>query len=255
MDRVKASVLAAVSMLLVARPAFANSMPGPAAVNGVALMFIAIFALTAIGGGYAVLKVKYSGKRRLGWKIAGAFFVSVLSGTSLGAMFWILAILTGLGIARGISLIAWGAHARFAKKKPEYVAAANPWRLMASGCVLILVILAIPGSVMNMIVEPLQRRGTAIALNAGAKKAYEALESYAGRHPKAAGPVTCDDLKSEGLELHADMACSSDMNVRSGKPVSGNITIRWTKRGIFTPTLSKPEAVISYKGDLTEAVK
>jgi hypothetical protein len=42
--------------------------------------------------------------------------------------------------------------------------------------------------------------------------------------------------------------------IKSGKVVSGSIRITWTSEpGFMTPRISKPEAVITYTGELTEA--
>lgn len=245
------------SVFLAPAPASANNGPSESSMVAELLMFLVLIALTAAGGGYAVMN-KMKPRRRwtgLGYAILAiiAFIFSVAHGD---VMFLVVLIVTIYGIQRGVKMIMWGIQARSGKQRPDYVAEANPWRLITAGAALIvlMVILAAVAVMMIGMSDDSLKRARAAALNYEAKKAYSYLAAYETGNPKATGAVTCNDLQKLGFTLSSYNSCSSDVMIKSGKVVSGSIRITWTTEpGFLTPRISKPEAVITYKGELTEA--
>jgi hypothetical protein len=220
------------------------------------LMFVVLIALTAAGGGYAVMnKIKprgrWTGAAYMLLAFAG-FFFSVAAWSMMTLVFLVVAV---WGIQRGIKMIMWGGRARSGKQRPDYLAEASPWRLIISGSFLVFLMVVIPAVGYEAFLLEGQPRMLATMLNYNAKDAYARLKSYEAGNPKATGTVTCDDLQKTGFTLSSrHFSCSSDVMIKSGNVVSGSIRIAWTMEpGFMTPHMSKPEAVITHNGELSAA--
>jgi hypothetical protein len=169
-------------------------------------------------------------------------------------MFLVVLMVAIYGILRGAELIKWGIQARRGKQRPEYLSEAVPWRLIAAGPALIvlMVVLAAAATFSHSAHSPYRLRGYTRALNADAKNAYTYLKVYEADNPGSTGMVTCDDLQKTGFTLSFNNSCSSDVMMKSGKVISGSIRIT-LQPGRTSSDLAKPEAVMTYKGELTEA--
>jgi len=245
-------------VFLAPAPAFANNPPAGGSMLAEVLMFLVLVALTAAGGGYAVLKKKNFGKRGIGW--VGSIFLAIVaiffSAAQEGMMLMVVLILAIWGILRGAELITWGVKSRPGKQRPEYLAEAKYWRLITAGAALIVLTaaLAVAAYAATSSQHPYRRRAMAGALNADAKNAYTFLKAYEAKNPGVTGAVACDDLYKMGFTSSPYSRCSSDVMIKSGKVVSGSIKMAFSmKPGLTTPAVTKPEAVITYKGELTEA--
>lgn len=239
-------------------PAMASANNGPSGSLMLAemLMFVVLIALTAAGGGYAVMnKIKPRGR----WTGAGymllafaGFFLSVSVWSTMPLVFLVVAV---WGIQRGVKMVVWGGRARSGKQRPDHLVEANPWRLIIAGAFLVLLMVAIPAVGYEAFLMEGRPRLLATVLNYNAKNAYTSLKEYETTNPKATGTVTCDDLQKTGFALSSrHFSCSSDVMIKSGKVVSGSIRITWTMEpGFMTPHMSKPEAVITCTGELSKA--
>lgn len=240
-------------VLATASHAVANNAPGPLAVVSLFSLVILIVALTAAGGGYAVVKrlhdAKYSSKVKRTLMntlefIAGLilFFVALFA-TIIGvAGFSIFAI------ARGVKMLQWANAAEKEGSRPVHLEGANPKRLKIAGIMLIVLTLLVLGYSMANIdevtgISDYRGRGRVAQLSAEARSAKTAAEIYLLDNPKA-GVVTCEDLAKAGFVQHKDITCFSDLTATSG-------SIRMT--GPNSWKLKKPVAVITYKGELTPA--
>jgi hypothetical protein len=243
-------------VFLAPAPAFANNPPAGNSMLYEMLMFLVLIALTAAGGGYAVLSKKKPGRRWTGWVGYSLLAVAAIlfSAMQEGIMFLVVLIVAIYGILRGAELIKWGIQARPNKQRPEYLSEAAPWRLIAAGAVLIVLMaaLAAAATISHSTHSPYRLRGYTSALNSDARNAYTYLKVYEADNPRATGIVSCADLQKVGFTLSFSNICSSDVMLRSGKVISGSIRIT-LKPGRTTVELTKPEAVITYKGELSEA--
>jgi len=239
------------SVFLAPVPAFANQPPAGNSMLYEMLMFLVLIALTAAGGGYAVLSKKKPGRRWTKW--IGYTLLS-LAALVLGMLLLVVLIVAIWGIQRGVMMIKWGGQARPGKHRPEYLSQSNPWRLITAGAVLIVLMVTLAAAAFMTVGvdDAYVARGRAVRLNDDARNAYMGLMAYEAQNPKATGAVSCDDLEKTGfIPLHRYL-CTSDIMMKSGKTVSGSIKLT-LKPGLMTPNLTKPEAVITYNGELTEA--
>ena len=250
------SFVSAVGIVLAtATHAFANNAPGPLAVVSLFSLIILIVALTAAGGGYAVVKrlhdARYPSKSKRAIMnilefIAGVvlFFAGVMS-TVFGVLGFSL-----YAIGRGVKMIKWSAEAEREGARPAHLQGANPKRLKLAGIMLIVLTVIVFGySILNLedvtgVNPDYRKRGRVAQLSAEARNAKTAAEIYLLDHPKAK-VVTCEDLTKAGfVSSHREITCSSDLTATSG-------SIRMT--GPNSWKLKKPVAVITYKGELTPA--
>jgi len=249
-------MLALGAVFLAPSPVSANAGPSGSLMLAEVLMFLVLIALTAAGGGYAVMnKIKPRGR----WTGAG-YMLLAIAGFVLSVSLWstmplVFLVVAVWGIQRGVKMVLWGGRARSGKQRPEYFAEINPWRLIIAGAFLIFLMVAIPGAGYEAFLMEGRPRVLTTLLNYNAKNAYTSLKEYEARNPKATGTVACDDLQKMGFALSSShFRCSSDVMIKSGKVVSGSIRITWTSEpGFMTPRISKPEAVITYTGELNEA--
>lgn len=218
-------------------------------------LIVLIVVLTFAGGGYAVMerlndarylsKVKRTLMFTLNF-IAGLvlFFVAIMASIVGISGFSIYAIV------RGIKMIKWSKEAEKEAERPAHLESASPKRLRTSGVMLIALTLLVLGySIINIgdVANTFYKnRAYAGALNADAKNAYSAAMAYFKDNPKAVA-VTCEEIEKEGYKpFNKDFTCFSDMTRSSGG-------IRITRANSWTVKLTKPTAVISHSGELTQA--
>lgn len=144
----KVLLLTLFTVLASATPAMANMAPGPQEILSEVLIIIFLVALTAIGGGYAIIARKVEAKRKakgkgkksgvMGWAgcVVG-FIVAMLLSMMGPALLFVIAF--GVwAVVRGGAMVYWGLKAR-SDKRPAYLEGANPKRLIPSGVVLVVI--------------------------------------------------------------------------------------------------------------------
>ena len=240
-------------VLAAATHAFANNAPGPLAVVSLFSLVILIVALTAAGGGYAVVKrlhdAKYPSRAKRAIMnilefVAGVvlFFAGVLS-TVFGVLGFSL-----YAIGRGVKMIKWSAEAQREGAQPAHLEGVNPNRLRFAGIMLVVLTLLVAGYSMINLDEVTgtadsKKRMYVRVLRNDVEKAHGAAQAFLEANPKA-GKVTCEDMAAFGYEPTPDVTCFSDMTAASG-------SIRLT--GPERWKLKRPVAVITHKGELTPA--
>jgi len=238
--------------------AFANGTPHPVSMLAELCLFLALILFTLIGGGYAILKAKDKPKWYNGWALWIIVGIVTFLFSAISAIGALVALIVGiLGIVRGVNMIRWGVAAKPGKERPDYLVAANSTRLISSGTLLIIFVLALwvlylYGMVASM--DPYRARGYAATVNADAKNAYVAMLSYGEANPKKSGPVSCEDMEKAGFQKSTITSCSSDIVISKGNPVSGAIRIRLNMEpNRVTRSIEKPEATMTFDGNLDKA--
>lgn len=124
----------AVLMLFCAARAWANQPPGPQMVLGEILILPLMMLLTALGGGYAVMRAQGAKRRRFWWVAAVAAIF--LSGMQEGLALIVMLMFGVVALSRGSRMILWGiAATRPAETRPAHLAQAVPHRLVSAGAV------------------------------------------------------------------------------------------------------------------------
>lgn len=150
----KVLLLTLFAILASATPAMANMAPGPQEILPEVLIIIFLIALTAIGGGYAIItkkteEAKGKRSRNMGWAecavgfnmgwawcVVGFILAMILSAGGFTLLF---VIAFGVwAVVRGGAMICWGLKAR-SSKRPAYLEGASPKRLIPSGTALVVI--------------------------------------------------------------------------------------------------------------------
>lgn len=243
--------LAATTMILAtASHAFANVLPGPAAVVSMFSLVIVMAVLTFAGGGYGVFtrlaEVKYSSRENrilmTILKFIGGIILFIFG--YLSNIFGILG-LSIYTIARGVKMQKWAREAEKEDRRPSHLEGADPKRLKIAGVLLIVLTFPVVGYAIYNIKDVMgltfyYRREDARALNRAALNAYTHAYAYFQDNPKA-GVAPCPD---PSYLPWPDVTCFSDMTTTSG-------SIRLTAPERLK--LKKPVAVITFSRELTEA--
>jgi hypothetical protein len=160
----KTSFAMGTALLLLAvdtHPAFANTGAGPLAqtILFAWLLFPVMVLLTLAGGGYAIrARLRGTGSPRIRHDVllvCVAFAVVVcvevvmmdLPVRAFGLL--VGCPVVGIPLYRAVQLLRWGWLARARARAPKYLAAANPWRLLPAGGVLLLLAIFIGYSIVT----------------------------------------------------------------------------------------------------------
>lgn len=138
-----------VLLILVTTPAFANQPPGPNVALAEVLMLPLMALLTAVGGGYAILRARKTQSkfpRVANWLIV---VVLLLFGFTHEGFSVMVTILFGyLAVSRGVRMIAWGTKSRTPagdQATGEQAPNISSVRLKTAGVLLILIALFLVG--------------------------------------------------------------------------------------------------------------
>lgn len=247
---------ALVLVLAIASNACANNAPTPLALGLLGLQALLLFSLTALGGGYLVMRRIKELKYPVKWKrtfysalelIAGGVLVFI----GLLMPVFVMLVLGIFALGRGGSLFLWGRAAAKAPERPAHLVDLQPLRLKLCGVFLILSMLLICAYSMINLGDLIgfgdyRARGHASLLNSDARNAYDVAIRYLEQHPQAK-VVTCADLLASGFTpSREDLICFSDLNAGSG-------SIRIT--GPVEWQLSLSTATIDATGTLTPAAR
>jgi len=147
--------------LAMAQPAFAN--PGTGVPYGMplmtAFMMISILMLTAIGGGYTVLKALREGKPpERAAIITAVIALYVVSHFGQYQMIGAISIVALWGAVRGIRMLWWAYQARKGQERSPHLAAAKPWRLSVCGVLLIVLMLLLSAMSITVLLNPVNWR-------------------------------------------------------------------------------------------------
>jgi len=125
-------------------PAWANQPPGPQMLLSEILILPLMMLLTALGGGYAVMRAANIKRRR--WLIAVVVVAILLTGINEGLSAMLMLVLGPYVIVRGVRLALWGARARRPPDQhPAYLANASGGRLLTAGLLTCLTAVALVG--------------------------------------------------------------------------------------------------------------
>lgn len=245
---------AMVLILATTTSASANNAPTALALGLLGLQALLLFSLTALGGGYLVMRRLKELKYPVKWKrtISSAlelFAGGVLLFIGLLMPVFVMLVLGIFALGRGGSLFLWGREAAKAPERPAHLVDLHPQRLKLAGALLILSMLLICAYSMLNIAELIgygnyRAPGRVSLLNTDARQAYDVAMRYLEQHPQAK-VVTCADLQASGYTpSREDLVCFSDLNA-----TSGNIRITGPEKW----QLSVPTATIDATGTLTSA--
>lgn len=125
-------------------PAWANQPPGPQMALAEILILPLMMLLTALGGGYAVMRA--AGIKRRRWLIAVAVVAIFLTGINEGLSAMLMLVFGPCALVRGVILAVWGARAlRPPEKRAPHLAHASPARLLTAGLLTCLTAVALVG--------------------------------------------------------------------------------------------------------------
>ena len=125
-------------------PAWANQPPGPQTLLSEVLILPLMMLLTALGGGYAVMRA--AGIKRPRWAIAVVIVAIFLTGINEGLSAILMLVFGPYALVRGVRLAVWGARAlRPPEKRAPHLVRASPSRLIAAGLLTCLTALALVG--------------------------------------------------------------------------------------------------------------
>jgi hypothetical protein len=164
MKRVLTTLLAVLLVGAAPRPAFANAGPGllEQVIFSPWLLLPVMVLLSLAGGGYAIrARLRGTGPPRF-WhhvlRVCGAFAVlfpvffmvifMAMGNMDLPVPAFALLVggpVVGIALYRAVELLRWGWLARVRARAPEYLAAANPWRLLPAGGLLLLLAIFLMG--------------------------------------------------------------------------------------------------------------
>jgi hypothetical protein len=155
-------------MLCAAAPALANQPPGPGVAVPQILMLPIMALLTAIGGGYAILRAKKRPTSLRGARWIAIPIIFIMGFMHEGYSLLVTLAFGLLALTRGVRMIRWGAEsARPEVAAPSPQAAASPeqaatqpsspqrrparWRLISAGALLSLVAVYLMGSALAFV--------------------------------------------------------------------------------------------------------
>lgn len=133
------------ALLLGPLPAAANQPPGAQPTLGLVALLAALPLLTAVAGGYAILRATGSAPSR--WRLPAGIAALVFAAMHEGNAFLVTGIVALLAVVRAGQLLRFGIRARRPKKERDSaLASARPARLLGGGAALLLVASAIAGN-------------------------------------------------------------------------------------------------------------
>lgn len=118
-------------LLLAPLPALANQPPGPVPALSLLSLLLLVPALTALAGGYAVLRA--AGRAPSRWRAAGAVLLTFFAAAHEGDALLVTTLLAAIGLARGVQLCWYAVRVRRGT-----LSVGSPGRLFAAGLVLTL---------------------------------------------------------------------------------------------------------------------
>jgi len=213
-----------------AKPAFANTGPGPNIVLAELLMAIVLWALTAAGGGYAIKKMKKPGKGIGAWELAlGVFIVAPLSVMLSVVLPVTLLILPAWGIKRGWDMQKWSREARSADRS-ALPADASPRRLALVGVILIILMIAIPVAAVwrDATSNPYAVRGYNAAAHSDIRNLNTNLMAHFEDTKAYPDSVESVSDKDKEYRLYKATAGGKDLKVNWGGP-SRNVEVTYKK--------------------------
>jgi len=141
---VRLLVIAGGMWLAWTRPAWANQPPGPQMFLSEILILPLMMLLTALGGGYAVMRAANIKRRR--WLIAVVVVAILLTGINEGLSAMLMLVFGPYALVRGVRLLVWGAKALHPpEKRSTYLAHASPARLLTASLLTCLMAIALVG--------------------------------------------------------------------------------------------------------------
>ena len=228
-----------------AQNAYANTGPGPNLALSQLVMAVALWALTAAGGGYAVKKMKKPGKGIGGWELVLGMFIIAPISVILSPVFpYGLLILPVWGIKRGWDLLQWAGEARSADRS-ALPADASPRRLALAGVALIVLMIALPvaGVWLDATSSPYRVKGYNYAALADMRNLKTILVAHF--EDTEAYPDSVEVISDqEGNRTYKAISAGKDLKVSWGGP-SRDVEVAYTK------TAAKAYVLISAhaKGD------
>lgn len=129
----------------VATPALANQPPGPHQLLAEVLILPIMALLTAIGGGYAILRRTQKKKPSRVLNFLAAVLIIFFSFINAGLAMLVVLMFSLLALVRGIQMLYWGLRVRISRTQPAHLTDAKAGRLILAGTALVLAALFLVG--------------------------------------------------------------------------------------------------------------
>lgn len=129
-------------LVTVATPLYANNPPGPQVALAELAILPAMIVMTAIGGGYAVLR--QLPRQQRGWMIAAVILI-VFSWAHEGYATLVALLFAIIAIVRATRMLGWGVGAMHAGQRPAHLATVTPARMISAACLLLLTTIFLGG--------------------------------------------------------------------------------------------------------------
>lgn len=137
--------MAFVFVTMIASPTLANQPPGPHQLLAEVLILPIMALLTAIGGGYAIIRQTQKKKPSRVLNFLAAVLIIFFSFINGGLAVIVVLMFSILALIRGMQMLYWGLRTRLFRTRPAHLAGAKSGRLIAAGAALVLATLFLVG--------------------------------------------------------------------------------------------------------------